>query len=98
MNDDMKYLNDNNNNLKVIRTEILLTPLLVIFPLLIGFLLINDWYSRGFVIGVSDYDIELILGVIIIVVNIVFDIPFVKALIKRNKKLLFQKSKSEKSR
>lgn len=86
MNNKMKYLNNNNDNSKVIRTEILLTPLLIIFPLLIGYLLINDWYCRGFVIGVSDFDVELILGIIIIVVNVVFDIPFVKSLIKRNKK------------
>ena len=83
---NMDYLNEKNNNLKVIRTEILLTPLLIFFPLLIGYLLINDWYFRGFIMGVSDFDIELTLGIIIIFINIIFDFPFVKALIRRNKK------------
>jgi len=71
----------NEKNLKrVIRTEILFTPLLIILPLVIGFFLIYDWYMRGFSMGNTDYNAELLFGLIIIFGNIAFDIPFIKSL------------------
>jgi hypothetical protein len=76
----MQYMKKANNYAKVIRTEILFTPLLIVVPVIVGILLIHDWYCRGFSMNNSAFNGELILGIIILVGNIVFDIPFIKSL------------------
>ena len=68
---------------KVIRTEILLTPLLIIFPLIVGIFLIYGWFDKG--LNPAYYG-SLILGIIIIIGNIAFDIPFIKSLRGLSKK------------
>jgi len=78
------------NDKRAFRTELLLAPLLVVFPFIIGIIFINDWYVRDFLEGSLDLHGELILGIIIIVGNILFDIPFIKSL--RNFTALFRKS------
>lgn len=83
---EMEYLNNDTDDFKVIRTEILFAPLLIVLPFLVGVLFIQEWFYRGFSLGVSDFDIQFIMGVIIIIGNIVFDIPFIKSLIKFEKK------------
>lgn len=80
MSKEMEYLKKENNTKKVIRTELLLTPLLVFLPLVIGLLFIYDWYSRGVVEGNPGYFGTLMLGLIILIGNIIFDIPFIKSL------------------
>jgi len=83
MNDkkSLEYLkNENINDKKIFRTEIIFTPLLVFVPLLVGFFLIYDWYTRDFILNELKLTGELILGIIIIIVNILFDIPFIKSL------------------
>jgi len=79
------------NDKRAVRTELLLAPLLVIFPFIVGVIFINDWYARGFLAGSSAFDGELMLGLIIIIGNIIFDIPFIKSL--RNFTALFRKSR-----
>lgn len=90
MKKEMVYLKKGNNTEKVIRTELLLTPVLVFMPLFIGLLFIYDWYSRGFVEGASGYFGTLLIGIIILVSNFLFDIPFIKSLMEitrsKNKK------------
>lgn len=90
MKKEMVYLKKENNTKKVIRTELLLTPILVFMPLFIGLLFIYDWYSRGFTEGAFGYFGTLLIGVIILVSNILFDIPFIKSLMEitrsKNKK------------
>jgi Na+/H+ antiporter NhaC len=81
-----EYLKTEYNNLRIVRTEILFTPLLVLLPLIVAGLLINDWFFSGFSKGVSGYDGELILAIIILVSNIIFDIPFIRSLIQFKKK------------
>lgn len=83
----MYYIKKGNSNAKVIRTEILLTPVLIIFPLIISILLIYDWYVRGFSVNNPAFNGELLLGIIILIGNISFDIPLVKTLktIKKQK-------------
>ena len=76
----MEYMKKNNNYAKVIRTEILFTPLLIIVPIIISIFLIHDWFTRGFSMNNPAYDGELMLGIIILVGNIIFDIPFIKSL------------------
>lgn len=82
---NMKYMK-NNNNSKVLRTEILFAPLLIVLPFIVGILLINDYYFRGIIGNDPSFFGELILGIVIIVGNILFDIPFIKSLIKKKER------------
>jgi len=83
----MKYIKNKKNGLKVIRTEILFTPILVTIPFIVGFLLINDWYYRGVLEGnAAEFYGELIIGLVIILGNIIFDVPFIKSLRELSKK------------
>jgi len=85
--ENMKYLQNGSSNAKIIRTEILLTPLLVFAPLAVGLLLIYDWVVRDLLISNGpDLRGELMLGVIILICNIMFDIPFIKSLRELSKK------------
>ena len=88
----MEYMKKGNNDAKVIRTEILFTPLLIVCPLIVSILLIYDWYVRGFSVNNSAFNGELILGIIILIGNIAFDIPLVKTLktIKKTKALSYK--------
>ena len=79
---DMEYMKSQSNTRRVIRTEILFTPFLVILPIFIGFLFIYNWYNRGYVEGNPEYFGTLVLGIIIIIGNVFFDIPFIRSLIK----------------
>jgi hypothetical protein len=81
--DEMEYIKKGCNFSKVIRTEILFTPLLIIFPLIVGIFLIYDWIDNGLN---PDYYGSLVLGLIIIIGNIAFDIPFIKSLRELSKK------------
>ena len=81
-----EYLRNKYNNSRLVRTEILFTPLLVLLPFIVAGFLIYDWFYRGFSVGNSMYNDELLLGIIILVANITFDIPFIKSLIKFKKK------------
>lgn len=83
MNNNMEYLKKENNTKKLIRTELFFTPLLVFFPLIVGLILIINWYINGFTKGKFGFESELLLGLIIIFVNLIFDIPFIKSLIKQ---------------
>ncbi len=83
---DMSYMESQNNNERVIRTEILFIPLLVFAPLIVGLLLIYDWITRDFLTGELNLLGELMLGIIILICNIIFDIPFVKSLHELSKK------------
>ena len=91
-NNGKEYLKTDYSNLKVIKTEILLTPLLIILPLIVAGFLINSWFLNGFSKGISSHDGELILAIIILVVNIMFDIPFATSMIEY-KKILGQYKK-----
>ena len=84
--DDKKSLEDlkkeSIGDEKIVRTEVIFTPLLVVAPLLVGFFLIYDWYIRDFILNELNLAGELILGIIIIIGNILFAIPFIKSLTK----------------
>lgn len=88
MNDkNLEYLKKESiGNEIIVRTEIIFTPLLVILPLLVGFFLIYDWYVRDFLWNDLNLISELMLGVIIIVGNVLFDIPFIKSLTNFSRK------------
>ena len=86
MNENMEYMKKEKNIKKIIRTEILFAPMLIIVPLIVGIIFIYEWYTRGFLSGDSSFNINLILGIIIIIGNILFDVPFIISLIKHSKK------------
>ncbi len=85
-NKGKEYLETDYNDLKVIKTEAMLTPLLIILPLIVAVFLINDWFFSGFLKGNSAYNGELLLAIIILIGNIMFDVPFIKSLIRYKKK------------
>jgi hypothetical protein len=79
---------DENNNFiqrngeKIIKAERGFAPFLIIAPLLFCSWLFYSWWTMGFTQGIPDFNINLLLGLIILVGNIAFDIPFVKSLKK----------------
>ncbi len=81
---EMEYVENDENTLKVIKTEILFTPILIIIPLIVGILLINDWYFRDFIKGEFNLYGELVIGLIIIFGNIVFDFFLIKSFKEKN--------------
>ena len=80
MRKETEYLKKEGTNKKLLRAELLFAPPLIIAPVLVSFFFINDWFVRGFSTGISRYDGELLLAVIILAGNILFDIPFIKSL------------------
>ncbi len=76
-------MKNNLENKKIIRAELLLTPLLIIVPIIISIFLVNDWYVRGFTQGNAAFDGEMMLGIIIFIGNMLFDIPFIQFLLKK---------------
>jgi len=80
---EMEYIKKGSNISKIIRTEILLTPLLIIFPFVVGIFLIFSWFDKGLD---SEYFGSFLLGIVIIIGNIAFDIPFIRSLIELSKK------------
>lgn len=86
MRKETEYLEKESINAKLRRAELWFAPLLIIVPILVSLFLINDWFYRGFSRGISIYDGELILAMIILAGNILFDIPFIKSLITLSRK------------
>ncbi len=80
MEKETEYLKKEENHAKLLRAELLFAPLLIICPVLVSVFLINDWFIKGFSTGVSTYDGELFLAIIILAGNILFDIPFIRSL------------------
>ena len=80
MKKETEYQKKDANHAKLLRAELLFAPFLIICPVLVSVFLINDWFIRGFSTGVSTYDGELLLAIIILAGNILFDIPFIKSL------------------
>jgi hypothetical protein len=85
-NKKIKYFETWSQVKKMIRVELGFAPFLVLLPIFISILFIWSWYYKGYLAGNSIYDGHLILGLIILVLNIVFDIPFIKSLITYSKK------------
>ena len=84
--DRMDYLESDRIDDKVIRNELVFLPFLVLIPLIVGFYLIFDWYNRDFVSGIYNLNGEVVLGLVILLVNLLFDIPFIQSIRKFSKK------------
>jgi hypothetical protein len=70
----------------LLRVELWLTPILLISPIIVSTIFIIDWFYRGFSVGIATYNGELFIGIMIIVGNALFNIPFLKSLIKLSRK------------
>ena len=81
-----EYMKTDYSDLKVVKTEIMLTPLLIVLPMVVAVFLINDWFNSGFLNGDPSRDGELVLAIIILIGNIMFDIPFIRSLIHYGRK------------
>jgi hypothetical protein len=64
----------------LLRLELWFAPLLLIIPIIVSVVFFLEWYTKGFLIGSSDYDRELLLGLILLFGNLIFDIPFVQSI------------------
>jgi len=60
--------------------ELWFAPALIIVPILVSLFFVWDWYMRGFSIGSSLYDGELILGLLLLLGNLFFDVLFIKSI------------------
>jgi len=71
----------------LLRLELWFAPVLILVPIVVSFFFIQDWYVRGSIKGISQYDGELILGLVILFGNLLCDILFMKSLknLKRKK-------------
>ena len=69
----------NNQRSLLLRLELWFAPLLITVPLLVSLVFLGDWYVRGFSTGSSVYDGEFLLGLLILIVNLLFDIPFLRS-------------------
>ena len=85
-NENAQYLKTDVDTLKIIRTEFLFTPLLIFLPLVVSGLLIYDWIYRDFLLNELELGGELMLGVIILFFNVVFDVSFLESLISNIRK------------
>jgi hypothetical protein len=80
-----KMKNTNNQRMITIqrlllRLELWFAPLLLLIPLIIAMVFLLEWYLKGFTAGSSAYDGELLLGLLLLVGNLLFDIPFVRSI------------------
>jgi hypothetical protein len=70
----------------LVRLELWLAPVLIVVPFGVSLFFIWDWYTRGFSLGFSAYDGELFLGLLLLIGNLTFDIPFLTSVRTQRKK------------
>jgi hypothetical protein len=70
----------------LLRLELWFAPLLLLVPLIVSLIFLWGWYAKGFTTGSSRYDGELLLGLILLFGNLVFDIPFLRSIRMLKKK------------
>ena len=60
------------------RLELWLTPFLVIAPIAFAILLILESLTQGIMRGTTTYDGEFLLGCLILIGTLFFDVPFIR--------------------
>jgi len=85
MNDTARSQREAIQNI-LLRLELWFAPILIIVPLAVSLFLVWDWYARGGSLGLSMYDGELLLGLLILFGNLAVDIPFVRSIRTLRKK------------
>ena len=64
----------------LLRLELWFAPVLLIVPLMVSMIFLQEWYSRGVLNGSSAFDGELFIGLIILFGNIVVDVAFLRSI------------------
>ncbi|KYK21427.1 hypothetical protein AYK25_03555 [Thermoplasmatales archaeon SM1-50] len=64
----------------LLRLELWFAPLLIIVPLAISLFFVQDWYIRGFSTSSSEFNGELLIGLLILFGNVLVDIPFLRSI------------------
>jgi hypothetical protein len=64
----------------LLRLELWFAPLLIIVPLVVSFFFFGEWYIKGFSARSSLYDGELLIGLLLLIGNLMFDIFFLRSL------------------
>jgi len=64
----------------LLRLELWFAPVLIIVPIGVSLFFIWDWYVRGFSTGSPVYDGELLVGLLLFIGNLLFDIFFLRSL------------------
>lgn len=70
----------------LLRLELWFAPILIIVPLAVSLFLVWDWYARGSSNGLSRYNGELLLALVILFGNLAVDIPFLRSIRTLRKK------------
>ncbi|DAC73144.1 MAG TPA: hypothetical protein DSN98_01710 [Thermoplasmata archaeon] len=70
----------------LLRLELWFAPLLLVVPLIVSLVFLGDWYVKGFIGRSASYDGELFLGLLLLIGNLLFDIPFLRSLRMQKKK------------
>ncbi|VVB61445.1 Uncharacterised protein [uncultured archaeon] len=70
----------------LLRLELWFAPLLLLVPIIVSLIFLWEWYVKGFKIGSLSYNGELLLGLLLLVGNLVFDIPFLRSIRMLKKK------------
>jgi hypothetical protein len=75
----------------LLRLELWFAPLLLLVPFIVSLIFLWEWYVKGFIMGFPGYDGELLLGLLLLVGNLVFDIPFLRSIrmLKKNNNLFY---------
>ena len=76
-----RYLTLENETEKLVRIELLFSPLLLCIPLCVSFVMIWAWFSQGYLLGSTGYDGQLLVALVILIGNLLFAIPFLRSLI-----------------
>jgi hypothetical protein len=63
----------------LLRLELWFAPLLIIVPLVVSFFFFSEWYIKGFSARSSLYDGELLIGLLLLIGNLMFDIFFLRS-------------------
>ena len=71
----------------LLRLELWFAPVLIIVPIGASLFFLWDWYARGFSTGSSVYDGELLIGLLLLAGNLVFDVQFLRSVRMLKKKL-----------
>ncbi len=64
----------------LLRLELWFAPLLLVVPIIVSMVFLLEWYSKGFLSGSSEYTGELLLGLLLLAGNLLFDIPFIRSI------------------
>lgn len=70
----------------LLRLELWFAPMLLLVPIIVSVVFLLEWYTKGYINGSSAYDGVFLLGLLILIGNLLFDIPFIRSIrtLKKN--------------